>query len=174
MTKRPKLPLPNGLIGQAEPVRFDMAAARPFFPFLSIQQVFLLLAIYVVVIGAIILIAPRVWIFVAVGGAMGMLPSIIEAAPARVTLRTPRPEPWADFTRQWAASSRYLPDPGDNDVWFPNMPFWIKWPGDSLRLRVAQNELEVRGRRLLIRQLKRNFDRMTQLGHPWPEGPVSS
>src|SRR5256885_6181459 len=132
MNKRPKLPLPSGLIGQAESVRFDPAGAKPFFPFLSLQQLFLLIAIYLVVT---LVLAVAVWlgapreslVFMIAGGAMGMLPSIIQAAPARVTLRTPRPAPWADFTRQWATASRYLPSESDKDVWLPNMPFWIKW-----------------------------------------------
>lgn len=125
----------------------------------------LCLAMYLTVAGLIILFTPKTWAFVAAGAALGILPSIFQAAPARVTVRTPRPQPWADFTRQWAALSRYRQQDGDPDVWLPDMPIWLKWPGDSIRLIVTENGLEVRGRRLLMQQLKRNFDRITQNGH---------
>ena len=166
MRPSPKLPLPSGLIGQAGAARFDMAAARPFFPFLSTQQMLLCLALYIAVAGAIILFLPRAWLFILIGSAIGIGPSIIQAAPAHIAVRTPRPEPWAEFTRQWAALSRYEPKTGDANTWLPNMPVWIKWPGDSIRLTVTENGLEVRGRRLLMQQLKRNFDRITKNGHP--------
>jgi hypothetical protein len=160
------LPLPSGLIGQAEPVRSDAAAARPFFPFLSAAQMLLCLALYIVVAGAIVLFLPRAWLFILIGSAIGIVPSIIQAAPAHVAVRTPRPEPWAEFTRQWAALSRYRQQDDNPDVWLPDMPIWLKWPGDSIRLTVTENGLEVRGRRLLMQQLKRNFDRITKHGHP--------
>jgi hypothetical protein len=182
MTERPKLPLPTGLIGQAEPVRFDTASARPFFPFLSAAHMFLCLAIYVVITGAgtlaIMLAAPRAWMFVAVcsavGSAAGMLPSLIGSAPARVTVRTPNPELWADFTRQWAAASRYNQQDNETNLWLRDAPFWMKWPGESIRLRIGENKLEVTGKPFLMRQLKRNFDRITAHGHRWSEDSVSS
>jgi hypothetical protein len=161
------LPLPNGLIGQAKPAQFDIASARPFFPFLSTAQILILLVTYVFVAGAIMLIFPKAWLFIAAGSAIGVLPSIIQAAPARVTVRSPRPEPWADFTRQWVALNRYRQDGNNPDAWLPDMPIWMKWPGDSIRLRVTTDTLEVRGRRLLMRQLKRNYDRITERGHRW-------
>ena len=166
----PKLPLPSGLIGEAEPVSFDYPAGRPFFPFLSLTQLVLLLATYTAVVGTIALVAPNaMWHFlvpfVAVGSALGALPSILMTAPCRLRVRTPRPEPWADFTRDWAKASRYRRQDGNPDIWLPDMPIWIRWPGDSMRLRITPEGLEVTGRRLMMRQLKRNYDRITERGY---------
>jgi hypothetical protein len=158
--------LPSGLIGEAGPVTFGYRSCRPCFPFLSLAQLALILAIYAIVVGMAALFGPRAALpFVAIGSLTGMLPSIWAAIPSRVTARSPRPEPWADFTRNWAAASQYQQQEGNPDVWLPDMPVWIKWPGDSIRLRITSDGLEVTGRRLMMRQLKRNFDRISARGH---------
>jgi hypothetical protein len=105
--------------------------------------------------------------FTATGALIGMLPSIWASAPSRLFVRTPRPETWAEFTRAWALASRYRAAEGDNDLWLANMPIWVRWPGDRIQLRLDQDGLEVTGRLQLMRQLKRNFDRITARGHRW-------
>ena len=168
MMARPKLPLPTGLIGAAGPVTFDYAAGRPFFPFLSLAQIAILIAIYVIGLGIFALFVRReVLPFTAIGALIGMLPSIWAAAPSRLLVRTPRPEPWAEFTREWASASRYRTAEGDNDLWLADMPIWVRWPGDRIQLRLGQDGLEVTGRLQLMRQLKRNFDRISARGHRW-------
>jgi hypothetical protein len=143
-------------------------AGRPFFPFLSLAQIVIIAAIGVIIFCLFALVLPRAVLpFTATGMLVGVLPSIWGTAPSRLFVRTPRPEPWADFTRQWAFASRYLPADGDADLWLPNMPFWIRWPGDRIRLKLGHDGLEVSGRLLLMRQLKRNFDRISARGHRW-------
>lgn len=162
------LPLPSGLIGTAEPVAFDYQAGHPFFPFLSFSQLALLVAMYLIVLGAFALTLPgKIMAFVAIGSLIGGLPSILESSPCRLCVRSPRPEAWADFTRAWAEASRYLPENGNPDIWIPNTPIWTRWPGDKLRLRITSDSLDVTGRRLMMRQLKRNYDRITERGHRW-------
>ena len=175
MSQRPTLPLPNGLIGTAGPVTLDYRAGRPFFPFLSWAQIAIILSIFVVGMGIFALFIRReVLPFTAAGGFAGMLPSIWGSAPRRVMVRTPMPEAWADFTRQWAAASRYSQQDNDINLWLRDAPFWMKWPGESIRLRIGENMLEVSGRSFLMRQLKRNFERITAHGHHWPADPLSS
>jgi hypothetical protein len=168
MMARPKLPLPTGLIGTAGSVALDYGAGRPFFPFLSLAQIGIIAAMGAIIFCLFALVLPRAVLpFTATGMFIGMLPSIWASAPARLTVRTPRAEPWADFTRQWACASRYQSAEGDENLWLPNMPFWIRWPGDSIRLKLGQDGLEVTGRLQLMRQLKRNFDRISACGHRW-------
>ena len=165
---RSKLPLPTGLIGEAGQVALDYAAGKPFFPFLSLAQIAILVAIYAIGMGVFALFIRReVLPFTAIGALIGMLPSIWASAPSRLFVRTPRPETWAEFTREWASASRYRAAEGDNDVWLANMPIWVRWPGDRIQLRLGQDGLEVTGRLQLMRQLKRNFDRITARGHRW-------
>jgi hypothetical protein len=145
------LPLPTGLIGTADPVAFDYQACRPCFPFLSLSQVALVLVIYAAITGLFSLFAPRGSLLFAAGGALiGMLPSIWEAVPSRLVVRTPRPQPWADFTREWVALSRYKQRSNDIDTWLPD-----------------NDVLEVEGARRLLGQLKRNFDRISARGHQY-------
>lgn len=163
---RPKLPLPTGLIGEAGPVAYDYVAGRPFFPFLSLAQIAILVAMYAVGMGLFALFIHReVLPFTATGALVGMLPSIWASAPSRVFVRTPRPEPWAEFTREWASASRYRAADGGTDLWLADTPIWVRWPGDRIRLRLTDDGLEVTGRLQLMRQLKRNFDRITARGH---------
>ena len=168
MMARSKLPLPTGLIGEAGPVVLDYAAGKPFFPFLSLAQIAIIIAIYAIGMGVFALFIRReVLPFTATGALIGMLPSIWGAAPCRLIVQSPRPEPWADFTRQWAAASDYRPRYDDANIWIPAMPVWRRWPGASIKLRISENALEIRGGRYQMRQLKRNFDRITARGHRW-------
>jgi len=160
--------LPNGLIGVAEPVAFDYQSCRPCFPFLSLAQLALVLAIYAVVMGMGALFVPRAALpFVAIGSLTGMLPSIWAAIPSRMTVLTPRPQPWAEFTREWALTHKYRQKEDDQNVWLSDMPIWIRWPGETLRLHIGEDMLEVHGTRRLMGQLKRNFDRISVRGHQY-------
>jgi hypothetical protein len=163
-------PLPTGLIGTAGPVTLDYAAGKPFFPFLSLAQIVMILAIYSIGMGIFALFIRRAALpFTAAGAFVGMLPSIWGGIPCQVVVRTPRPEPWADFTRQWAAACSYRQEDDDPNMWLPEMPIWRRWPGASIQLRILENALEVRGGRHQMRQLKRNFDRITARGHRWTQ-----
>jgi hypothetical protein len=162
------LPLPSGLIGTAEPVAFDYQSCRPCFPFLSLAQLALILTVFAVIVGVGALFVPRGALpFIAIGSLIGMLPSIWWASPSRVTVRTPRPIPWAEFTREWVMTHKYRQKENDPNVWLSDMPIWIRWPGETLRLHIGEDMLEVRGTRRLMRQLKRNFDRISARGHPY-------
>jgi hypothetical protein len=163
-----KLPLPSGLIGTADSVTLDYGAGRPFFPFLSLAQIGIIAVMGVVMAGLFALVVPRAALpFTVSGMLIGILPSIWASAPSRLFVRTPRSEPWADFTRQWAGASRYQSAEGDENLWLSTLPIWIRWPGDCIRLKPGQDGLEVTGRLQLMRQLKRNFDRITAHGHRW-------
>jgi hypothetical protein len=169
MNGRPKLPLPSGLIGEAGPVTLDYSAGNPFFPFLSLAQIAMILAIYAIGMGMFALFIRReVLPFTAAGAFVGMLPSIWGGVPCRVMVHSPRPESWADFTRQWAEASSYRQKKDHADVWLPAVSVWRRWPGASIQLRVLEHTLEVRGGRYQMRQLKRNFDHITARGHRWP------
>jgi hypothetical protein len=160
------LSIPTGLIGAPEPVAFDYQSCHPCFPFLSLAQLALILAIYAIIVGMAALFFPRGALpFVAIGSLIGMLPSIWAAAPSRLTVRTPRPQPWAEFTHEWALTHKYRQKENDPNVWLSDMPIWIRWPVETLRLHIGQDLLEVRGTRRLMRQLKRNFDRISARGH---------
>jgi hypothetical protein len=162
------LPLPDGLIGTAGPVAIDYQSCRPCFPFLSLAQLALILTIYAVILGVGALFIPRDAVpFVALGALIGMLPSIWWAIPSRVTVRTPRPQPWTEFTREWALTHKYRQKENDQNIWLSGMPVWVRWPGETLRLHVGEDMLEVHGTRRLIRQLKRNFDRISARGHKY-------
>jgi hypothetical protein len=122
----------------------------------------LILTVFAVIVGVGALFVPRAALpFIAIGSLTGMLPSIWWASPSRVTVRTPRPQPWAEFTREWALTHRYRQKEDDLNVWLSDMPIWIRWPGETLRLHIGEDRLEVRGTRRLMRQLKRNFDRIS-------------
>ena len=163
-----KLPLPSGLIGTADSVTLDYGAGRPFFPFLSLAQMAIIVAMYAIGMAVFALFLRReVLPFTATGAFVGTLPSIWASAPSRLFVRTPRPETWAEFTRQWASASRYRAAEGNNDLWLADMPIGVRWPGDRIQLRLGQDGLEVTGRLQLMRQLKRNFDRITARGHRW-------
>jgi hypothetical protein len=108
------LPLPSGLIGTAEPVAFDYQSCRPCFPFLSLAQLAVVLAIYAAIMGMGALFVQRAALpFVAIGLLTGMLPSIWWAIPSRITVRTPRQQLWAEFTREWALTHKYRQKEGD-------------------------------------------------------------
>jgi hypothetical protein len=47
------------------------------------------------------------------------------------------------------------------------MPIWVRWPGETLRLHIGEDMLEVCGTRRLMGQLKRNFDRISARGHQY-------
>jgi hypothetical protein len=69
--------LPSGLIGTAESVAFDYPSCRPCFPFLSLAQLAVVLAIYAAIVGMGALFVPRAALpFIATGSLTGMLPSI--------------------------------------------------------------------------------------------------
>jgi hypothetical protein len=168
MMAKAKLPRPSGLIGTAGSVALDYGAGRPFFPFLSLAQIGILAAMGTIIAGLFALMVPGAALpFTVTGMLIGILPSIWASAPSRLTVRTPRPEAWAGFTRQWACASRYRSAEGNENLWLSTLPIWVRWPGDRIRLRFGQDGLEVTGRLQLMRQLKRNFDRISARGHHW-------
>jgi hypothetical protein len=164
--RAPQLEIPEGLIGTASEAHFAFGLGRPFFPFLSLAHLALAVFIYVVIAGAIILVAPKVWPFIAGGALIGIMPSMIAASPAKIVVRTPRPAPWVKFFEQWAHTWKYEKDFTDPHVWISQQPPWLRWPGERMSLLLTEAGFEVTGRRLLMRQLKRNFDRITTRGYP--------
>lgn len=165
---RPFLPLPTGLIGDVGLAKPRYDEGRPFYPFLSYEQILIVLAIFAV--GAVVVLvfaSEDARMGIIIGGACGMAPSVLITAPYEIVVRTSRPLPWIDFTRNYLVASRYkraANQPEDGEIWVSALSAWRVWRDAKLTIIATNDGLHVKGPRSLIGPLARNYKRIAAQG----------
>ena len=176
--RRLDLTLPTGLIGRAGRPVLLYREGWPFIPFTSYSQFIIVLAIFAVgictfaVFQAGLLRASgathAALIGALIGGAIGIIPSVIASMPYSLKLNSPRPMPWVAFTRTYLVRSRLrrieTECESEQETWIPDLPWWRTWPNLSVVVTAGEGEVHVIGPRSMIMPLSRNWTRIQSLG----------
>ena len=165
---QPFLPLPTGLIGDVSSAKPLYGAGRPFYPFLSYEQLFIILAIFAVGVGLVFFFASEgLRTGIIVGGICGMVPPVLAAAPYELHVTTPRPIPWAEFTREYLAASRcelFARPANKEEVWTSTLSGWRAWRDAKFTIVMSDNSVYVKGTRGMVLPLSRNWKRIASQG----------
>jgi hypothetical protein len=176
--RRIDVAIPSGLIGLASTPVLLYRNGQPFIPFTSYPQFLSVLAIVLAVgIGALMSIqlglkpysaVHAALIGGAIGAAVGVIPSLIGGMPYGLNLNSPRPTPWAAFTRSNLIHSDFKKIEteweSEKETWIPTAPWWRVWPNQNVVMTIGENEVCVTGPRSMIMPLSRNWKRIQALG----------